>query len=183
MANYMASSSYVEQDCREFVNRCDRVYVSNPNDSTVQEHESTRLLEYNDEFYLYLDQCTLQTGSLLDSGHADLMFLEDETSTPYLLSQRCLIYRCDVYRVSQGYQRTRVMIEFQSKLGSLMDTLRRIPNHQIMRIVPTAGRYIDRFSQMFCVNGFSRSNSAVLPNTGKPNSLSLRTQSVRDANE
>lgn len=143
--------SVVRRECIEFAGNCNRVQLAAEGDFEV--HNSP-FVQFNDEFYLYLRESSIKSENMIDSGQANLMFIEDELSSPHAFARRQLTYQCEVNAVSKGYQYTRIMVAFQDRLGALMDTLRRVPNCQLLRLTPSTGKYINSLAQAFTFEGY-----------------------------
>lgn len=145
--------SAARRECIEFTSECQKVLLATESNGGELEVGYSPFVRLNDEFYLYLSECSIQSENMIDSGQANLMFIEDELSSPNVFARRRLTYRCDVNAVPRGYQYTRIMVAFQERMGSLMDSLRRMPDCQLFRITPGAGRYVNGLAQVFTFRG------------------------------
>lgn len=164
MSYFSNDLTSVRRECIGFVEECDSVLLTTQGSSGDVEIGYTPFVQLNEEFYLYLNQCSDQSGNLIESGHADLMFIEDELTSPNVFSHRSLRFRCEVNVVPRGYQYTRTMVAFQEQFGALMDLMRRIPTYQLFRITPGAGKYINSLAQTFTLQGYKAQSLALISN-------------------
>ncbi|MFT6876708.1 MAG: putative heme iron utilization protein [Granulosicoccus sp.] len=154
MSYFSDDLTSVRRECIGFVAECDSVLLTTQGSSSDVEIGYTPFVLLNEEFYLYLGQCSDQSGNLIESGHADLMFIEDELTSPNVFSRRSLRFRCEANVVPRGYQYTRTMVAFQEQFGAWMDFMRRIPSYQLFRITPGTGKYINSLAQTFTLHGY-----------------------------
>lgn len=143
----------VRRECIDLPQRCKSVLLASSSAGGELDVGCSPFVQLNDEFYLYINLCSAQTDDLMSTGMASVMFIEDEITSPYVFTRRRLTYRCDVSLVPRGYQYTRIMVAFQERFGAFMDILRKMPESQLFRITPGAGRYFNGLAQVFNFHG------------------------------
>lgn len=145
--------SAVRRDCHDFRGRCQRVQLAVQSESEELDLGCSPFIQLDDDIHVYMNSGSVLHGGLLADGPVNLMFLEDEISSPQTFSRRQLTIEGSVSAVQRGYQYTRIMVAFQDRLGSFMDIVRRMPDARLIRIRPLAGRYINELSQVFTFRG------------------------------
>lgn len=143
----------VRRECVEFTDQCESVLLATRDRHGETEVGYSPFVRLNDEFYVYLSGSSVQTDSMLASGEADLMFIEDELSSGYVFARQQLSFECSVSVVPRGYEYTRVMVALQEKMRYMLDLLRRVPGYQLFRMTPRQGIFVNKDAQEYTFSG------------------------------
>ncbi|MDN5848025.1 MAG: pyridoxamine 5'-phosphate oxidase family protein [Nitrococcus sp.] len=105
--------------------------------------------EWNN-FYIFVSRLARHTESLEADRKASLLFIEPEHLTRQIFARRRLTYRCDVQPIGCGTAQWRAQLSaLQRRFGTIVESLSRLPDFRLFRLVPFEGRFVRGFGQAF----------------------------------
>lgn len=99
-------------------------------------------------FYVFVSALARHTAHLA-RGRAEILLIEDQAQTANPFARRRLSFRCDCESVPRGAEWDRVLTEFGHRFGTIVATLRQLPDFRLFRLVPREGLYVKGFGQAF----------------------------------
>ena len=105
-------------------------------------------------FHVFVSLLARHTGNMLDQGIASLMFIEEESASSNIFARRRLVYQCSAQALARDNEAwPDLMAQFDTRFGRFMDTLKALPDFQLVRLVPQSGSYITGFGKAYRLTG------------------------------
>ncbi len=106
------------------------------------------------EFYIYVSALSRHTSNLGSSPQAGVLLIQEEQSAPNAFARERLSYQCQVSGVERDSQRFNdIMQEFRRRFGTIVETLRNLPDFQLICLTPVSGTYVRGFAQAWRLSG------------------------------
>ena len=106
------------------------------------------------EFYIYVSALSQHTANLQLNPQAGLLLIQDERSAANAFARERLSYQCQVTRVARDCQRFNDILQvFERRFGAIMETLRDLPDFQLLCLTPVSGTYVRGFAQAWRLSG------------------------------
>ena len=112
------------------------------------------VVDQNNQFYIYISALARHTKNLLNDSRAGIMFIEPEEQAENIFARKRLTFDCDaeiVVRESQDWMR--IMSLFDDFARELMQTLRILPDFQLIRLKPNSGLFVKGFGKAYEISG------------------------------
>lgn len=108
------------------------------------------------EIFVFVSALARHTRNLIEQGRASLMFIEDESQAANVFARRRLVYQCQSEPVARDTDEWRqTMVLFDARFGQFMETLKALPDFQLLRLVPLKGSYVTGFGKAYQLEGES----------------------------
>lgn len=105
-------------------------------------------------FYVFVSLLARHTGNMLNQGVVSLMFIEEESSCSNLFARRRLVYQCSAEAITRDAESwSVVMTQFDERFGKFMQTLKALPDFQLLRLTPHSGSYVTGFGKAYRLAG------------------------------
>ena len=106
----------------------------------------------NGDYYIFVSHLARHTQNLEHSNRASVMLLEDEGQSQQLFARRRIQLQCDVFRPDPDQCR-RIMDQFRTEHGKIMDLLSSLPDFVLFRLHPVSGQFVMGFGQAYRLIG------------------------------
>ncbi|HIN48703.1 MAG TPA: HugZ family protein [Deltaproteobacteria bacterium] len=108
----------------------------------------------NNQFYIYVSALARHTNNLLNDGRAGIMIIEAEEEADNIFARKRASFDCDVEIVERETEDWRIiMLMFDGLAGELMETLRRLQDFQLLRLLPKSGLFVTGFGKAYRISG------------------------------
>jgi hypothetical protein len=116
------------------------------------------VVDQNNNFYIYVSSLARHTGNLLNDGRAGIMLIEAESEAENIFARKRVTFECDTEAVVRETEDWReIMLLFDQLSAELMETLRKLPDFQLLRLRPKSGLFVKGFGKAYQISG-SRMN-------------------------
>lgn len=106
------------------------------------------------EFYIYVSALSRHTSNLGSSPQAGVLLIQEEQSAPNAFARERLSYQCQATRVARDSQHFNdIMQVFGQRFGTVVETLRNLPDFQLICLSPVSGTYVRGFAQAWRLSG------------------------------
>lgn len=105
-------------------------------------------------FHVFVSLLARHTGNLLDQGVASVMFIEEESGSSNIFARRRLVYQCSAQALARDDETwPTLMAQFDTRFGKFMETLKALPDFQLVRLVPQSASYVTGFGKAYRLTG------------------------------
>ena len=105
-------------------------------------------------FYIYVSSLAKHTQNLINDRRAGVMLIESEEGSENIFSRKRAIFDCVVVVVIKNTEDwNKIMLKFDKSCGNLMQTLRMLPDFQLLCLQPKSGRFIKGFGMAYEISG------------------------------
>jgi putative heme iron utilization protein len=112
------------------------------------------VLSESGTFHVFVSLLARHTGNMLDQGVASLMLIEEESSSSNIFARRRLVYQCSAQALARDNEAwPDILALFDERFGKFMETLKALPDFQLVRLVPQSGSYITGFGKAYRLTG------------------------------
>ncbi|MGD1931908.1 MAG: HugZ family protein [Leptolyngbyaceae cyanobacterium] len=104
-------------------------------------------------FYIFVSGLSKHTQNLQTTAKAGILLIEDEAQAPQIFARQRLMYDCGVVLIERhDPQWAGLADKFKARFGNLIDMLRQLPDFQIFKLTPQAGRFVVGFGAAYEVD-------------------------------
>ena len=112
------------------------------------------VVDQNNYYYIYVSALARHTGNLLNDGRAGIMLIEAEAEAENIFARKRVTFECDTEAVVRETEDWReIMLLFDQLSAELMETLRRLPDFQLLRLRPKSGLFVKGFGKAYQISG------------------------------
>ena len=95
------------------------------------------VVDQNNNYYIYVSALARHTGNLLNDNRAGIMLIEAEAEAENIFARKRVTFECDTEAVErESADWWEIMLLFDQLSAELMETLRRLPDFQLLRLRP-----------------------------------------------
>ncbi len=146
------STVEMKQEADELRSRYNTLQLSTISGEGFPEISYAPYIEDERKFYIFISGLATHTRNLQERGMAGVMFIEDESHADHAFGRKRLTYRCKATTIPRGTDRFEHLLNrFQNQFGTLIQTLRALPDFQLFELAPDTGRYVAGFGKTFTV--------------------------------
>jgi len=110
------------------------------------------LLAPDGAFVIYISGLAAHTRNLRANPRASVLLAADEADMPQPLARRRLTFACTAHPVARGTaEHAALFAALREKFGPPLDVLAALPDFDLVRLVPTAGRLVLGFGAAYDV--------------------------------
>ncbi len=107
--------------------------------------------------YIFVSGLSAHTQNLQTCPKAGVLFIQDEAETNQIFARQRLMYDCTVELIERHDPNwTGWADQFKTRFGNIIDMLRQLPDFQIFRLIPYAGRFVVGFGAAYAVDPVDR---------------------------
>ena len=112
------------------------------------------VVDQNNNFYIYVSALARHTGNMQNDGRAGIMLIEAEEEVENIFARKRVTFECDTEVVERETEAWRkIMLLFDQLAAQLMETLRRLPDFQLLRLRPKSGLFVKGFGKAYQISG------------------------------
>lgn len=137
----------LERDYVDFPNQLQSLLLSTTNQEN-RPHASYAPFVIDDKrcFYVYVSRLSEHTINLLESPSAAVMLIDDESKSRNIFARRRLMYDCAIEHIERDCTHWNDILEqFAIRFGNLISMLKQLPDFELIKLSPTAGRFVVGF--------------------------------------
>jgi hypothetical protein len=108
---------------------------------------------YHDNcFYVYVSDLSQHTKDVRETGHASILFIEDEQDAGNVFARKRLTFPCVCSVVRTESSRELLMELFAERFGVVFDLIRPLADFTLFQMTPGEGRSVAGFGQAYRVS-------------------------------
>jgi hypothetical protein len=124
--------------------------ASTAKDSTPNASYAPCISDSQHALIVYVSRLAAHTENLLTTRKASLLFIRDETDSPNLFARQRLTYQCTVNEIpSSSTEYATLLDQMTDQFGSIIKTLRQLPDFHLLRLTPSSGLYVESFGKAY----------------------------------
>lgn len=150
----MASFSDIQTAYVQFPERLQSLMLSTIQaDGQPQASYAPFVVDGERQFYIFVSGLSSHTQNLKTTAKAGILLIEDEADTRQVFARQRLMYDCRVELIERHAPQWTIWADkFQSRFGGIIDMLRQLPDFQIFKLTPQAGRFVVGFGAAYEVD-------------------------------
>ncbi|MGD1943450.1 MAG: HugZ family protein [Leptolyngbyaceae cyanobacterium] len=147
----MVSFTEIQSAYIDFPNRLQSLMLSTISPEGQPQASYTPFVMAGDRtFYIFVSGLSNHTQNLQANAKAGILLIEDEAQAPQIFARQRLMYDCGVVLIDRhDPQWTGLADKFKTRFGNLIDMLRQLPDFQIFKLTPQAGRFVVGFGAAY----------------------------------
>ena len=103
--------------------------------------------------YVFVSGLSAHTQSLMATGKASALFVEDEAKTPQMFARKRLSYRCTASLLERESDHWGAIAQqFESRFGNIIEVMTGLPDFRIFQLRPLAGRFVVGFGAAYDID-------------------------------
>ena len=111
------------------------------------------IMDSDRTFYIFVSGLSTHTQNLKATGKVGLLLIEDEAQANQIFARQRLMYDCTVELIERHDPQWTIWVDkFAACFGNLITMLRQLPDFQMFRLVPQAGRFVVGFGAAYEVD-------------------------------
>ncbi|MDB9525497.1 pyridoxamine 5'-phosphate oxidase family protein [Oscillatoria sp. CS-180] len=150
----MASFTEVQSAYVDFPNRVQSLMLSTiSSEGQPQASYTPFVMERDRTVFIFVSGLSSHTQNLQTTPKAGILFIEDESQAKQVFARQRLMYDCSAELIERhDPQWTTWADKFKLRFGNLIDMLRQLPDFQIFKLTPQAGRFVVGFGAAYEVD-------------------------------
>jgi heme iron utilization protein len=155
MGQEKISISRIRADMREFRAGFDNLMLATVSPDGIPEASAAPAVAgESGEFYIYISRLSRHTVNLEAHPQAGVLLIEPADAAPNAFARRRLSYQCRATPVPRDTATFDLVLQrFAERFGDIVDTLRNLPDFQLVRLTPVSGSYVRGFGQAWRLTG------------------------------
>jgi putative heme iron utilization protein len=149
------SISRIRADMRAFRAGFDNLVLATVSPDGVPEASAApSVAGESGEFYIYISRLSRHTANLEAHPQAGVLLIEAAEGAANAFARQRLSYQCKATLVPRDTPVFNLVLQrFSERFGDIVDTLRYLPDFQLVRLTPVAGSYVRGFGQAWRLTG------------------------------
>lgn len=150
----MASFADIQEAYVQFPERLQSIMLSTiAADGQPQASYAPFIMESDRTFYIFVSGLSSHTQNLKSNPKAGILLIEDESQASQIFARQRLMYDCRVDLVERHVPQWTVWADkFEAQFGNLIGMLRQLPDFQMFKLTPYAGRFVVGFGAAYDVD-------------------------------
>ncbi|MGD1901372.1 MAG: HugZ family protein [Geitlerinemataceae cyanobacterium] len=105
-------------------------------------------------FYVYISGLSTHTKNIAETGKVSVMAIEDEATTQQIFARGRLSFECSAAELERETEEWEAIADrFHKRFGKIIDVFRPLPDFRIIKLEPSAGRFVIGFGAAYDVSG------------------------------
>ncbi len=106
------------------------------------------------EFYVFVSALAAHTGNLRGNPQAGVLLIEPAEQAQNAFARRRLTYQCRAETVARDAPVFAAVLQrFAQRFGDIVETLKALPDFELVRLTPVSGTYVRGFGQAWRLGG------------------------------